>query len=88
MQNTDPAIEEREIARDAARYRFLRSKDLDTINRGGVFAGKTPHNIVLNGDDLDVVVDAEMEQLGKLVIDDLKSVAKYRLRPAAQCIPI
>lgn len=68
MQNTDPAIEEREMARDAARYLFLRSKDLDAINHGGVFAGQTPHNFVLNGDDLDEAVDTEMKQLGQLLI--------------------
>ena len=50
------------MARDAARYRYIREKGLDTIERGGVFAGKTPHNVVLNGDDLDAAVDAEMEQ--------------------------
>ena len=45
-------------ARDAGRYRFLRSRDLETINNGGVFAGVTPDNIVLNGTDLDAAIDA------------------------------
>lgn len=45
---------------DAARYRWLRARDLDTISRGGVFAGMTPQNIVLNGDDLDREIDAAM----------------------------
>jgi len=44
-------------ARDAARYRWLRERDLDTIKAGGVFAGKTPANVVLNGEDLDVAID-------------------------------
>ncbi|WP_339112812.1 hypothetical protein [Thioclava sp. GXIMD2076] len=48
--------------RDAARYRWLKSRDLDTIRRGGVFAGLTPENVVLNGDDLDRRIDAEMSQ--------------------------
>lgn len=45
-------------ARDAERYRWLRSRDLETVNTGGVFAGVTPDNIVLNGSDLDAEVDA------------------------------
>lgn len=45
---------------DAARYQFLRSRDIvDTIFMGGVFAGITPENAVLNGDDLDAAIDAE-----------------------------
>jgi hypothetical protein len=43
---------------DAARYRWLRARDLDSIHLGGVFAGQTPANIVLNGDDLDAEIDA------------------------------
>lgn len=45
------------LARDAARYRWLRERDLDTIDKGGVFAGSTPDNVVLNGEDLDRAVD-------------------------------
>ena len=45
---------------DAARYNFLRCRELDAITRGGVFAGMTPINIVLNGEDRDREVDAEM----------------------------
>lgn len=45
------------LARDAARYRWLRDRDLDTIDKGGVFAGRTPDNVVLNGEDLDRAVD-------------------------------
>ena len=52
------ALMERE--RDARRYRFLRSRDLDAIVDGGVFAGKVPDNVVLNGEDLDREIDAAM----------------------------
>jgi len=48
------------IALDAARYRWLRERDLDTISRGGVFAGMTPKNVVLNGEDLDRAIDEAM----------------------------
>lgn len=40
-------------AADARRYRYLRSRDLNAVHRGGLFAGKTPENIVINGVDLD-----------------------------------
>ena len=50
-----------QLARDAARYRWLRERDLDTIYAGGVFAGQTPENIVLNLEDLDQAVDQAME---------------------------
>ncbi len=52
------AEEVAELARDAARYRWLRERDLDTIDQGGVFAGKTPDNIVISHEDLDAHVDA------------------------------
>ena len=42
---------------DAHRYRWLRERNLDTITTGGVFAGMTPQNIVLNGADLDNAID-------------------------------
>lgn len=44
----------------AARYMHLRAKPLDTIHQGGVFAGLVPDNMVLNGEDLDAVIDREM----------------------------
>jgi hypothetical protein len=47
--------------KDAVRYQYLRGRDLETISNGGVFAGMTPDNIVLNGDDLDDAVDAAMK---------------------------
>ena len=42
----------------AKRYEWLRSRDLDAIGSGGVFAGMTPENVVVNGEDLDAAVDA------------------------------
>ncbi|UUE96212.1 hypothetical protein [Comamonas thiooxydans] len=45
-------------ALDATRYRWLRSRDLKTISQGGVFAGMTPQNVILNEEDLDQAVDA------------------------------
>lgn len=50
----------RALQADAKRYAWLRSRDLETIKLGGVFAGKTPENLVLNGDDLDAAIDAAM----------------------------
>ncbi len=44
---------------DAERYQWLRGRDLNTIAAGGVFAGMTPQNIVINGADLDSRIDAE-----------------------------
>lgn len=49
-----------QLAKDANRYRWLRARDLDTITCGGVFAGLTPDNLVLNGEDLDAAVDAAL----------------------------
>ncbi|MBV6212105.1 hypothetical protein KUU31_11405 [Pseudomonas aeruginosa] len=49
------------LRKDAARYRWLRERDLETISRGGVFAGMTPENIVLNLEDLDAEIDAAIE---------------------------
>ena len=42
----------------AKRYAWLRSRDVDAISSGGVFAGMTPENVVLNGEDLDAAIDA------------------------------
>ncbi len=47
---------------DADRYNWLRTRDLDTINQGGVFAGMTPENVILNEDDLDRAIDAAMNK--------------------------
>ena len=48
------------LERDAARYRWLRSRDVSSIQRGGVFAGMTPQNVVLSEADLDRAVDKAM----------------------------
>ena len=61
----EPTFEGREVndlASDAARYRWLRERDLETISKGGVFAGMTPRNVVLNGKDLDAAIDAAMPE--------------------------
>lgn len=49
------------LRKDAVRYRWLRERDLETIRQGGVFAGMTPENIVLNQEDLDAEIDAALE---------------------------
>lgn len=55
-----PAIEA--FRKDAERYRWLRSRDVDTISKGGVFAGMTPQNLVINEETLDEAVDAAMSK--------------------------
>lgn len=50
------------LRKDAARYNVLRQADVDTIHNGGLFAGLTPENIVINGRDLDERVDAVLAQ--------------------------
>jgi len=52
------AISPQDQAKYANRYAYLRSRDLDAIKDGGVFAGMTPENMVLNGADLDAEIDA------------------------------
>ena len=49
------------IEADAKRYRYLRNADIDAIHKGGIFAGKTPENIVINGEDLDIEIDKAFE---------------------------
>lgn len=51
-----------ELRKDAERYQWLRSRDLETITQGGVFAGITPQNMVLNEETLDEAVDAARAQ--------------------------
>jgi len=51
--------------RDAMRYQWLRKKDLDTIQNGGVFGGQTPENVVLSEDELDTAIDREMIAAGE-----------------------
>jgi len=48
--------------RDAERYQWLRSRNIDTVHRGGVFAGVTPDNYVLNGEDLDRHIDVAIRK--------------------------
>jgi hypothetical protein len=57
-QRLTDALEKAE--KDAAKYRWLRRRDLDTLDLGGMFVGKTPDNLVLNGVDLDMALDAAM----------------------------
>jgi hypothetical protein len=52
--------------RNAMRYRWLRERDVNAIDTGGLFVGMTPNNIVLNGDDLDIAIDAAMTPNVKL----------------------
>lgn len=47
-------------ARDAARYRWLRAADVDSVYQGGIFIGQTPANLVLNGEDADSAIDFSM----------------------------
>ncbi|WEA19085.1 hypothetical protein [Pseudomonas juntendi] len=48
------------LKRYADRYRWIRHRNLDTISQGGVFAGQTPQNLVLNEETLDEAIDAAM----------------------------
>jgi hypothetical protein len=54
-------VEQEPMSDDEKRYQYLRNRPLDTITSGGVFAGLTPENIVLNGDDLDKHIDDAIE---------------------------
>lgn len=58
----DTAIPDEQILKFAKRYAYLRLRSLDEIEKGGVFAGMTPANVVLNGCDLDNAIDAAIEQ--------------------------
>lgn len=61
--DTDRIVSElRTLIADANRYRFLKRADVDAINAGGIFAGMTPDNVVLNGLDLDEGIDAAMDK--------------------------
>lgn len=46
-----------DIEKNSQRYLWLRSRPLGTIKSGGVFAGITPENVVVNGEDLDSAID-------------------------------
>lgn len=54
------ASEARQDKLDAARYRWIRNRDENTIENGGIFAGQTPQNLILTKQDLDKAIDAEM----------------------------
>jgi hypothetical protein len=54
------ALSSAQVLEYAKRYAWLRERDLNTLHEGGVFAGRTPHNVVLNGADLDEAIDAGM----------------------------
>lgn len=55
-------VEIERLRADADRYNWLRNRDLDTISQGGVFAGVTPENVILNEEDLDRAIDAAMNR--------------------------
>lgn len=57
-----PAAVADALRKDAERYKWLRERDLETLHCGGVFAGQTPDNIVLNGETLDEAIDAAMSK--------------------------
>lgn len=65
----DPVAELSELIAGNARYVYLRTRDIESISKGGIFAGKTPDNIVLNGSDLDVAVDAG-------IADEVEAIAQ------------
>jgi hypothetical protein len=62
QENAALKTEVERLRKDAERYRWLRDRDLETIHNGGVFAGRTPDNMVVNGDDLDLDIDAAMKE--------------------------
>lgn len=61
IENAALKAENERLREDAERYRYLRDRDLTTIHQGGIFAGLTPDNVVVNGDHLDRYIDAAME---------------------------
>lgn len=70
------ALTPEQVTQYARRYAFLRERSLDTIDSGGVFAGMTPNNVVLNGDDLDAAIDNEM-LLPAGLFDDLPADSHF-----------
>jgi hypothetical protein len=58
----DAAVELKTLAADAARYQWMRSRDLNAIDKGGIFAGQMPQNLVINGEDLDREIDAAISK--------------------------
>jgi len=72
FQDTIDSLKQRnkDLEKDAARYRWLRERNLDTVYAGGVFAGKTPENLILNGEDLDVAIDAALNPTPTHIADE------------------
>ena len=54
---------ETQLEADARRYRYLRGVNINAVFDGGIFAGKTPDNVVINGVDLDLEIDCIMNGL-------------------------
>lgn len=53
--------------KDAMRYQYLRNADVDAIHKGGIFAGKTPENVVINGEDLDEAIDKALATVDEMM---------------------
>lgn len=68
--------ENKALAKNADRYLVLRQDDVDTIQNGGLFAGLTPDNLVINGEDLDRRTD--------VVIEEQRAFAKALLAEAGK----
>jgi hypothetical protein len=52
---------------DAMRYHWLRNRPLDSISAGGLLAGMTPENYVVNGPALDAEIDAAMAKEAEML---------------------
>ena len=53
------------LEQDAARYRWLRSRDVNAISQGGVFIGVTPDNYVINEEHADQYIDTAIAAQAK-----------------------
>jgi len=60
FQETDHDRKIIALRKDAQRYHYLRNADVDAVKKGGLFAGLTPQNLVLNGCDLDEEIDKRL----------------------------
>ncbi|MDM4768651.1 hypothetical protein [Solimonas sp. SE-A11] len=80
-----------EAQASATRYTWLRSRDLETITRGGVFAGLTPDNVILNGVTLDDAIDKASAanlpppSLQSVLLRFSEELRKYWEEPAEHC---
>jgi hypothetical protein len=70
---------------NAARYRWLRARPIDAISAGGVFAGKTPDNVVMNGADLDAAIDAAIQ--GEAMREE-RAEERHESQPDDQTWPV